>query len=192
MKIKDVIKPLFVVIVLVLSLAVNASVFADEDEKGERHGRHREHERGERHKGEGRAIVPQNAAYKNECSSCHFLYPPEFLPKRSWEALMKGSDKHFGENLALDDKISKEILSYLSENSAEKGGSEWAGKILRSIGSATPLKITETPYILKEHRKIGPEVFKRKSIGSFSNCSACHTGAAQGDFEEDSVSIPKQ
>jgi len=183
MKIK---KTFLTIGILILSLMINTSVFADEDEDGERHERH------ERHKGEGRAMVVENAAYKDECSSCHFLYPPEFLPKRSWEALMKGSDKHFGENLALDDKTGKEILSYLSENSAERGGSEWAGKIMRSIGSATPIRITETPYILKEHRKIKPDVFKRKSIGSFSNCGACHTGAAQGDFEEDSISIPEQ
>jgi len=178
--------------ILILSLMINTFVFADEDEENERHEKHGKHEKGGRHEGEGRAIVVENDAYKSECSSCHFLYPPEFLPKRSWEALMKGSDKHFGENLALDDKTNKEILSYLSENSAERGSSEWAGKILKSIGSATPLKITETPYILKEHRKIKPDVFKRKSIGSFSNCGACHTGAVQGDFEENSISIPKQ
>ncbi len=178
--------------ILILSLMINTFVFADEGEENERHEKHGKHERGGRHEGEVRAAIVENAAYKSECSSCHFLYPPEFLPKRSWEAMMKGSDKHFGENLALDDKTSKEILSYLNENSAERGSSEWAGKILKSIGSATPLKITETPYILKEHRKIKPDVFKRKSIGSFSNCGACHTGAAQGDFEEDSISIPKE
>lgn len=189
MKIK---KTFLTIGILILSLMINTFVFADEDEENERHERHEKHERGGRHEGEGRAAIAENAAYKSECSSCHFLYPPEFLPKRSWEAMMKGSDKHFGENLALDDKTNKEILSYLSENSAERGSSEWAGKILKSIGSSTPLKITETPYILKEHRKIKPDVFMRKSIGSFSNCGACHTGAAQGDFEEDSVSIPKE
>jgi len=189
MKFKNIKKTFLAVFVLILGLTISTFVFADEDEEGDGHERH---ERGGRNEGEGRAIIPENTAYKNECSSCHFLYPPEFLPKRSWEVLMKGSDKHFWENLALDEKTSKELLSYLIENSAERGRSEWAGKILKSIGSATPLKITETPYILKEHRKIKTDVFKRKSIGSFSNCGACHTKGAEGDFEEDSISIPKQ
>ncbi|MBI3599610.1 MAG: hypothetical protein HY097_03085, partial [Nitrospinae bacterium] len=145
MKIRYVVKQILIAGILTLSLAVNASVFADEDEEGERHERHEKHEKGGRHKGAGRVAIAENAIYKSECSSCHFLYPPEFLPKRSWEALMKGSDRHFGENLALDEKTGKEILSYLSESPAERGSSEWAGKILKSIGSATPLRITEVP-----------------------------------------------
>lgn len=192
MKIKNIIVTLLIAVMLMSGGIAGNSVFADEGEEGERNERHEKHEKGGRHEGGGRVIVVENAAYKSECSSCHFLYPSEFLPKRSWEALMKGSDKHFGENLALDDKTGKEILLYLTKNSAERGSSEWAGKILKSIGSTAPLRITETPYILKEHRKIKPDIFKRNSIGSFSNCGACHTGAAQGDFEEDSVSIPKE
>jgi hypothetical protein len=187
MKNKNIKKMFLAVFVMILGLTISTFVFADEEGEG-----HERRERRGKSEGEGRAVIPENAAYKNECSSCHFLYPPEFLPKRSWEALMKGSDKHFGENLALDEKTSNELLSYLTENSAERGSSEWSGKILKSIGSSTPLQITETPYILKEHRKIKADVFKRKSIGSFSNCGACHTKGAEGDFEEDSVSIPKQ
>lgn len=132
-----------------------------------------------------------NQAYKQECSSCHYLYQPGLLPARSWEKLIKESNSHFGENLGLDEKTASEIGVYLEANSADKGANEWAQKISSSTVSSTPLRITETPYIQKKHRKIQADVFKRPAVQSFSNCAACHKTAAQGDFEEDNVSIPK-
>lgn len=135
--------------------------------------------------------VPESPLYKQECSSCHFLYLPGLLPARSWQEIIKNNDKHFGENLALDDKDSREIVSYLMKFSAERTSTEWAKKILDGIGAGTLLRITETPYIKRKHRELRPEIFKRPSIGSFSNCGACHPGGANGDFEEDRVKIPK-
>ncbi|MBI1911431.1 MAG: diheme cytochrome c [Deltaproteobacteria bacterium] len=166
---------------LMLTGLVAGTGFADEDhrERGERHSRYM-------------PKVAENATYKQECSSCHFLYLPGLLPARSWEAVMNNSDKHFGENLGLDENTKKEITSFLKNNSAERTDTEWSNKIMRSVGSATPERITEVPWIKKEHRRIKPEVFQRPSIGSFSNCGACHTQGAQGNFEEDAVSIPKK
>lgn len=136
--------------------------------------------------------IVENKPYKQECSSCHFLYLPGLLPEKAWEAIIKGSDKHFGENLALDQKVSAEILSYLKENSAEKRTLRWSRQIMTSVGETVPERITKVPYIVRKHRKIRAEVFKRPSIASASNCGACHPKAAEGDFEEDRVSIPKQ
>jgi len=42
-----------------------------------------------------------------------------------------------------------------------------------------------------EHDEIPAQVFKRASIGSAANCIACHSGAEQGYFDEDSVRIPR-
>src|SRR4030065_754282 len=67
----------------------------------------------------------ENALYKEECSSCHFLYQPWLLPSRSWQAIMDGSQKHFVENLALDAETSKELLAYLTANSSEKTAARW-------------------------------------------------------------------
>ena len=53
------------------------------------------------------------------------------------------------------------------------------------------MRITEVRYIKKEHHEIKASVYKRESIGSFSNCSACHRTAAKGSFEEDNVKIPR-
>lgn len=182
MKIKNKVVPLLVGGMLLAGMINGSVIFADEYERGERE---------ERHERDRQYSVVKNPLYEQECSSCHFLYLPDFLPERSWQEIMKSSGNHFGEDLALNDKTKEEILSYLSKYSAEKANTEWARKILTSIGSGTPVRITETPYIKREHRKIKPEVFKRPSIGSFSNCGACHTKGAQGDFEEKGASIPK-
>lgn len=177
MKERMMILPFLSVLLIIAGLVAGRVVFADDGEKRERSG--------------GHYVVPENAKYAQECSSCHFLYIPAFLPARSWEALVNGSDKHFGEALGLDDAAKKEVLAFLSANSAEHANFEWSGKILKSIGAATPQRITDVPYIQKEHRKIKKSVFERASVGSPSNCGACHPQGAQGKFDEDAVKIPK-
>lgn len=150
-----------------------------------------EHGKGRAGASRGQA-TPENQTYKQECASCHFLYLPGLLPAKSWEKIVKESDKHFGENLSLDARSSAEILKFLIANSAEKTNTSWARKIVKSAGSTVPGRILDVPFIQREHRKIQSEVFKRPSIGSASNCVACHPNAAKGDLDEDNVSIPKK
>lgn len=171
-------------VLMAAGIVAGPVAIADSDERGERHENHHSERNG------ALSAVPENALYKQECASCHFLYLPGLLPERSWEKLMNSTDKHFGENLALDASIVSEIEAFLKANSSEKTNTEWGRKITQSAGSSTPERITEIGWIKKEHRKIRPEIFKRASIGSFSNCGACHQGGAKGDFEEDSVRIP--
>ena len=160
-------------------LSAPVASYADDDDRGSRHGA-------------SAAGIPENAAYKQECSSCHVLYHPGLLPARSWDAIIGGSSKHFGENLSLDDKTAAELKAYFNSNSAEHSRARFSHRILSSLGhGVTPGRITEVPFIQKEHRKVGKVVFARPSIKSFSNCGACHPDAANGDFEEDNVSIPK-
>lgn len=183
--------PFLSVCLIIAGFITGRAVFA-EDEDRERGNRHEEREREERGSRKGGGyVVPENAKYTQECSSCHFLYIPAFLPSRSWEAIVNGSNKHFGDDLGLDDAAKKEIIAFLTANSAEHANFEWSGKILKSIGSATPERITETPYMKKEHRKIKKSVFERPTVGSPSNCGACHPQGAQGNFDEDAVKIPK-
>jgi Dihaem cytochrome c len=85
-----------------------------------------------------------------------------------------------------------QILAYLAGNSAETSRSKMSRKILSSIDDAdTPLRITGTRYFKKEHDEFPPDIFKRKSIVSPSNCAACHPAADKGDFDEHKVKIPK-
>ena len=100
-------------------------------------------------------------------------------------------DDHFGESIELDDDSRKTISDYLKSNSAEYSSAKRAVKIMRSLGNQVPLRITDIPYIREKHHEISPNVFKRESIGSLSNCSACHTTAENGIYEDDNVKIPK-
>lgn len=167
-----------------LALAVAAPVMADDDERGERH--------------EGRSpatrvdLTPKDTLYSQECSSCHFLYLPGLLTARSWEKVVNESDKHFGENLGLDEKTANGLLAYLKANSADKAQTKWARRIADSSGDTAYARIMDVPWVKKEHREIREDVFKRPSIGSRSNCGACHPEGSKGDFEEDNVRIPKK
>jgi len=161
---------------------------ADDDDRG----RHRERTRERDRKRDHSPMKPvSNPLYKEECGACHFTYQPELLPSGSWRKLVSELDNHFGESVALDDDSKKAILDYLTANSAEKSSAKRAVRIMRSLGSDVPSRITDIPYIRKKHRKIPASVLEGKSIGSLSNCSACHTTAEEGVYDDDYVIIPK-
>jgi hypothetical protein len=132
-----------------------------------------------------------NPIYKEQCGACHFAYQPELLPSGSWKKILGKLDDHFGEVLPLDPVAIDTIGAYLEANAAERSGAKRAVKIVNSLGGATPLRITEVPYISQKHRKISNDVLRRRSIGSLSNCVACHRTAVNGVYDDDSVSIPK-
>lgn len=143
--------------------------------------------------GGGRNLPPvANAKWKAECSSCHMLYHPALLPERSWQKMMTGLDKHFGENASLDAQTRDEIAAFLAANSADKQNGRRSQRILQSIpAAAAPLRISETGYFTAKHDEVSPATFKRKAIGSAANCIACHKGAEQGNFSESQIKIPR-
>lgn len=131
-----------------------------------------------------------NATVKTECGACHMLYQPQMLPKRSWQAIVDGLAKHFGEDASLPPAKAAEVLAYLVANAADTGRA--GNKFLTGLATAaTPLRIAETPYWLRKHREVRPEIWKRASVGGMGNCKACHQGAATGDYDEHQVRIPK-
>ena len=132
-----------------------------------------------------------NAVYREACGACHFVYQPGLLPSGSWEKILSGLADHFGEAIELNPDSEKVITEYLRVNAAERSSAKRAVKIMRSLGSRAPLRITEIPYIQEKHHEISPGVLKQKSIGSLSNCSACHTTAEKGIYDDDNVVIPK-
>jgi hypothetical protein len=131
-----------------------------------------------------------NLTYKEKCGTCHFVYQPELLPSVSWIKILATIDDHFGETVELDDDSKKIISYYFKKSGAENSSAKQAVKIMRSVGNKIPLRITDIQYIRKEHHE-SSDVLKRKSIGSLSNCSACHTTAESGDYDHDNVEIPK-
>ena len=173
---------IFIVISCIIMLITYS--FASEDHTKERNGKNH-HNKETAENGDKRLPSVQNQTYLNFCGSCHFAYQPGLLPKASWEKMM--SEGHFG---TLDEQTRKQIMDYLKTNSADDNTSEISKKILVSVGTNKPTKITDIPYIRKKHDEISPDVFKRKMIGSRSNCIACHTKAKDGNYEDDFVKIP--
>ena len=197
---------LFTVFILVLTGAWNYSLADDDDHKekswyhkildwdddddnDQHRKRHRKRHRGNDH--DGNYLKPvNNPTYEAECGECHFLYQPELLPSASWMKILGQLDDHFGEEIELDPDSKKIISIYLKSNGAENSSAKRAVKIMRSLGNHVPMRITDTPYIREKHHELNPEVLKRESIGSLSNCIACHTTAEKGIYEDDNVKIP--
>ncbi len=161
-----------------------------DDDDSDHHERKREHKQDGSHSGNSKRTV-KNTVYQNTCGECHFAYQPDLMPAASWTALMKSLDDHFGESIELDDDSIKTIVDYLNTNSAENSRTKRGTKIIKSLKNKMPMRITEIPYLVHEHHEISPNVFDRESIGSFSNCVACHTTAEDGIYDDDNVRIPK-
>jgi Dihaem cytochrome c len=141
--------------------------------------------------GKNRFKPVANQAYKTTCGECHSPYSSELLPGSSWKKILNQSKDHFGEQIPLETS-SKEIIGrYLTQNGADRSSSRKAVKIMISLKGKTPLRITEIPYIREKHHEITKEVLNRKTIGSLSNCMACHKTADLGCFNENSVVIPR-
>jgi hypothetical protein len=135
----------------------------------------------------GERVAPvTDPVVKQECSSCHMVFPPQFLPKRSWQKLVETLADHFGENASLDDAQRQAVLGYLLAHAADSPQAGREGrKFARSIAAGqTPLRITDTPRWVKEHRKVRAERWQDPSVKSKANCLACHKGAEQGVYEE--------
>jgi hypothetical protein len=153
--------------------------------------RHRERTREGRDRTGHDAITPvSNPVYREECGACHFTYQPELLPSASGEKVVTAHADHFGESVALDDDTEKTILDYLTANGAQRSSARRAVKMMQSLGGDVPSRITDIPYIKRKHHKIASSVLKRDSIGSSSNCAACHKTAEEGIYDDDNVSIP--
>jgi hypothetical protein len=163
----------------------------DDDDNNHKH-RKRTRKRHRDNEHDGSYLKPvNNPTDKEECGACHFVYQPELLPSASWMKIIDQLDDHFGEEIELDPDSKKIISGYLNSNAAENSSAKRAVKIMRSLGIHIPIRITDIPYIREKHHELNPEVLKRESIGSLSNCIACHTTAEEGIYEDDNVKIPK-
>jgi nitrate/TMAO reductase-like tetraheme cytochrome c subunit len=121
-------------------------------------------------------------AYQAECASCHAPYPPALLSAASWRAVMDGLPKHFGTDASVDPKVRADILAFLEAN---------AGRRDTSAEGKPVLRLTETAWFLKEHRKeIAAGTAKRADVKSIANCGACHRGADKGDYGKGGLQVP--
>jgi nitrate/TMAO reductase-like tetraheme cytochrome c subunit len=128
------------------------------------------------------ATVAPHPKHQQECSSCHVAYPPGLLPAASWQRIMGGLNKHFGTDASLDDATTREIATWLKDH---------AGTGRRVSEEPPQDRISKSNWFVRKHDEVSASTFKRASIGSAANCSACHANAAKGDFNEHAVRIPK-
>lgn len=119
-------------------------------------------------------------AYQNECASCHVAYPPGALPAQSWARIMSTLKTHYGTDASLDAAQVREIATWLAHNAAPS-----------RFEPPAEDRITRSAWFVREHRKVAADAWQRPSIKSASNCAACHTDAARGDFDEHGVRIPR-
>lgn len=185
----------FITLLLATTFALFVGLCADD----ERHGKpHRD--RGESYEGvdgkhdsnsEVHLKPTTNQTYKEACGACHLAYQPGLLPSSSWVKLLSNLKNHFGDTVDVDSGSKEVIAKYLMDNAADHSQAKRSLKIVRSLKEETPSRITEIEYIRRKHRDIPSEVFGRKSVGSFSNCLACHKAADQGIYEDGDTVIPK-
>jgi nitrate/TMAO reductase-like tetraheme cytochrome c subunit len=129
--------------------------------------------------------LPKNVAFEEECTSCHIAYPPQMLDAHSWQHMM-------------NDLATTSAPTPRSTTSAVPPSPTFWRRIpaaARPAARSTPgkplLRITETARFEKKHREIAAATWKRASIKSPANCTACHRQAAAGDYSERSINIPK-
>jgi hypothetical protein len=122
------------------------------------------------------------AVYTQECAGCHLAFPPNLLPKASWQRVMNGLDKHYGSDASLDASTLEQIKTWLQT---------YGGQGKRAREEPPQDRITRSVWFERKHREVSAATFKRASIKSPANCAACHGDAAQGNFEDNHVRIPK-
>lgn len=131
---------------------------------------------------DGNLAPPPNARWQAECGSCHIAYPPRLLSAPAWRRLMTGLSRHFGSDASLDATAAAEISAFLEQHAA-------TGR--RARDAADVLRITETGWFQREHREVSAASWKHPDVKSPANCAACHTLAAQGDFRERNIRVPR-
>ena len=125
------------------------------------------------------ALLPK---YKQECAACHVAFPPGMLPADSWRRLLNNLPNHYGTDASLDAATLNQLAAWLSAN---------AGTYKRVREAPPEDRVTKSAWFIRKHDEVPAGVWKRPAVKSASNCTACHTQADQGNFDERTVRIPR-
>ena len=129
----------------------------------------------------------ENPLFAKECASCHILYPPNLLPRKSWETMMSNLENHFGDDASINEESNKEILAFLVKSSAETSTTKASWKFLNSIENKDIIALTKTTFWEKKHKDIPKELFLNKDIKNKANCKACHSDVEKGLIENENI-----
>jgi len=133
---------------------------------------------------------PLEKTYAQECGACHVAYHPSLLAAATWNTIMDGLAHHFGENAELETATAQSIRTYLAANAAERYDT-LASHVFLDHDPADPLRITATPFWVRRHASIAPQLFASKTVGNKGQCNACHQDASSGRFSPLSIVIPQ-
>jgi mono/diheme cytochrome c family protein len=134
---------------------------------------------GDDQRGPGVPLLPR---YKQECAACHVAFPPGMLPPDSWRRLLNNLPRHYGTDASLDAATVNELATWLSAN---------AGTYKRVRDAPPEDRITKSAWFIRKHDELPAGVWTRPAVKSAANCTACHTQADQGSFNEHTVHIPR-
>ena len=132
--------------------------------------------------GQGQARVPLLPSYRQECGACHLAYPPGALPAASWQRLATDLPHHFGVDASLDAALTRDLAAWLTAN---------AGTWKRAGAPPPQDRITRSAWFVREHGEVAATTWKLPAVKSAAQCTACHTQAEQGDFNERNIRIPR-
>jgi hypothetical protein len=135
---------------------------------------------------EGLNLQPvTDKATLQECGACHMVFPPQFLPARSWRAIMGNLTSHFGENAGIATQERDTIIAYLAAHAADGPKTKGGARYLKGVAAtATPVQITKMPFWLRWHNEVSKARFASPQVKTAANCQACHQGASKGVFTE--------
>lgn len=136
-------------------------------------------------------VTPVERAWRKECGACHFAFPPELMPERTWRHIFANLEHHYGQDAWLPQRTRDTLARYAITHSAEHVPTK-AGFLLwhRAKPDTIPLRITASPYWKHLHGRIPAAVFRRPEIGDRTNCGACHRLAVAGSFEGADIHVP--
>lgn len=120
------------------------------------------------------------AAMQSECGTCHLAYPASLLGSAAWGQVLGRLDRHYGVDASLDDASLAAVAHALG-----------ARPVAQATTNASLPRITASAWFRDEHDEVSAATWRGDAVKSAANCDACHPRAARGDFDEDSVSIPR-
>lgn len=140
--------------------------------------------------GQAHESSPLTPAYREECGSCHVPFPSRLLPAAAWRNLMQNLEQHFGSDASLSPAKQQEITHFLEANAGHNDNNA-----LQANKQKQNPRITETAWFKREHRDghdgLSAEIWRSPAVGKPSNCAACHRQAADGDFRERNIRLPR-
>ena len=106
-----------------------------------------------------------------ECGDSHMAFPPETLPKATWQKIIGNLSDHFGEDASLDAATAAQLTAFHMKHASDVSNVR-AAKKWRTTAPVT--RIIDAPRFIRKHKQCPDAVWAHDKIKSKSNCLACH------------------